>query len=176
MKDDMEYEVLALQAAVEELKSLEIRNTIRLLGIVLIVAGALVYAFRMLKRPLATTVPDKAEEPPHLVTPSDVEPSLVALDAANKALAAAKAVRPRIVVKYLPTLDDQFVDIKKRPLLSSYVLGDMFDIASVHPTTPDLGIGEQATFKALTMKPPGSTVGLTDGTITTNETTKAASA
>jgi hypothetical protein len=45
------------------------------------------------------------------------------------------------------------VDIKKRPLLSSYALGDMFDMASVHPTTPDLGLGETATFKGLLAKP-----------------------
>jgi hypothetical protein len=73
------------------------------------------------------------------MAPSDVDPSVPALDAANAALAAAKAARPRIVVKDMPTLDDQLVDIKKRPLLSSYVLGDMFDMAFGTPDHPGSG-------------------------------------
>ena len=150
MKDDLQHELLVLQAAVEELKSLEVRNTIRLLGLVIMVAAAVAYAFRSLQKK-AVPVVMEGREP--AMAPSDVDPSVAAMDAANAAMAAAKAARPQIVVKYMPTLDDQFVDIKKRPLLSSYVLGDMFDMASVHPTTPDLGLGETATFKALLAKP-----------------------
>jgi hypothetical protein len=45
MKDDLQHELLVLQAAVEELKSLEVRNTIRLLGLVIMAAAAVAYAF-----------------------------------------------------------------------------------------------------------------------------------
>ena len=154
MKDDVQYEVLLLQSAVQELKSLEMRNTIRLLGVILILAGVLIYGVRTMQN---RTVPAAAEENLPRTSKTDVDPSLAALDAAGAAMAAAKAARPKIVVKYLPTLDDQFVDIKKRPLLSSYVLGDMFDIASVHPTTPDIGIGEVTTFKGLVADPAPTT-------------------
>jgi hypothetical protein len=150
MKNDIHYEVILLQSAVQELKSLEMRNTIRLLGVILILAGVLIYGMRTMQN---RTVPDAVEEDLSRTPKSGLDPSLAALDAASAAMVAAKAARPKIVVKYLPTLDDQFVDIKKRPLLSSYVLGDMFDIASVHPTTPDIGIGEVATFKGLVAKP-----------------------
>lgn len=154
MNDDLRYELLLLHSAVEELRSLEIRNTIRFVGMIMMFAGALVYAMKVIQR-RPTQVAVEANAP--AVVAADTDPSMAALDAANAAMAAAKAARPKVVVRYMPTLDQQFVDIKKRPLLSSYVLGDMFDIASVHPTTPNLGIGEVATFKALQQEPADGT-------------------
>ena len=164
MKDNMEFEVMVLQSAVQELRSLEMRNTIRLLGVIMILVGVLGYVLKSMQFRAPAAVLESAP----LVPTPDVDPSLAALDAANAAMVAAKAARPKIVVKYLPTLDHQFVDIKKRPLLSSYVLGDMFDIASVHPTTPDLGIGGVATFKGLVPSPT-----MTNGTSVTTSTAKA---
>ena len=155
MKDDLQYELMALRSTVDELRSLEIRNTVRFVGVILMFAGVIMMfagALRMYQKQPVPVALDANAAPP-ATSAADTDPSVAAIDAANAAMVAAKAARPKIVVKYMPTLDDQFVDIKKRPLLSSYVLGDMFDIASVHPTTPDLGLGEQATFKGLLRKP-----------------------
>lgn len=141
--NQLQYELLTLRRAVDELQGSGLRSIARTLGAVLILSGLIMVIFRWMSdaqmarferdwnaklqtAALTKTAPDEPE----------VDAPKAAMRAARAALKAAEQCREKVVIKYLPTLDMYYPDPNKRPLLGAYVLGNMFNEASPHPTTP----------------------------------------
>jgi hypothetical protein len=150
--NQLQYELLTLAKAVDELRGNGLRNVVRLLGAVAFLGGIILLGFnwisdrqvkRLEKGLLGQVQAGKQGELQGV--DAEIDPAQAALRAAKAAMHVASQCKEKVVVKYLPTLDMFYYSAKDRPLLSSPVLGSMFDgAASPHPTTPSSPITAKA--------------------------------
>lgn len=147
--NQLQFELLTLRKAVDELQGSGLRSIARTIGAVLILSGLIMMIFRwMSDAQMARFEKDwnarLQNEAATRATPEEpeVDAPRAAMRAAKAALKAAEQCREKVVVKYLPTLDMYYPDPKVRPLLGAYVLGNLFDQASPHPTTPPPSVSD----------------------------------
>jgi hypothetical protein len=163
--NQLQFELLTLRKAVDELQGSGLRSVARTFGAVLILAGFLMVIFRwMSDAQMSRFERDWGSRLQHdnaLADEKDVDAPRAAMRAAQAAMKAAEQCKEKIVIKYLPTLNMYYPNPKVRPLLGAYVLGNMFNAASPHPTTPqpsssdivDPNTANQVTWKGLKKAP-----------------------
>lgn len=133
--NQLQFELLTLRKVVEELQGSGMRSAARTIRAVLNLSGFLMVIFRwMSDAQMARFKRDwgsRLQAPLAVSKEAKVDAPRAALRGAKAAIAAAEGCS-----QVPPTLDMHYPDPKVRPLLGAYVRGNIFDNASLHPTTP----------------------------------------